>query len=107
MPDLLVLQLIRKLETTFKKGWCKVQVAWKDPEFSKDKRRVCIIKGTYPGIVDALHKIDEYKDELRLEGMSEGAIKKHIFPIKGIYFEFAGGWIIRGTNKQLTEYNEE
>jgi len=95
-------------DLVIKKGWCKVQVAWRDPENKlKDARNVNIVKGVFPGIADSLCKVKQYMDELRDEGWSEGKIKKHIFPIRNIYFDFDGGWIIRGTNKQLTEYKED
>lgn len=43
-------------------------------------------------------------DELRMEGMPEDDIQEKIFPIKHVYFDYESGWLIRGTNKQLTEY---
>jgi hypothetical protein len=94
----------KKGEEYMKSGWCKVQVAYIPKDSDGKKKVVRIFKGAFDAIAVSLHKVDEYMDELRMEGMPEDDIQQKIFPIKHVYFDYESGWLIRGTNKQLTEY---
>ena len=91
-----------------KQAWVKVQFCFKIR--GESVRRVRCFKGSFPGIAESLAALDDlYRDAAKDHDMPvhQYMRKLKVLPIMGVEFEDCAGWVIKGTNNQLTELTDE